>query len=193
MKKIIIFIFLNVLVFGLVGAKSRLEIRRELSSIAQDSVREKSKNEDVGEWKDIAIDVLFALLRKTEIYRGQQNLYVIDESEASLAIYPDGSIFINTGLFEYKQELHILEDKEVSCAMFPDGSVFISTGLFEYIDEILFLTLLTSENVRKAKNLNLEREAFLAPFIAFEVARFALDIDVNNFIANKKNIPPFSL
>ena len=162
MKKIIIFIFLNVLVFGLVGAKSRLEIRRELSSIAQDSVREKSKNEDVGEWKDIAIDVLFALLRKTEVYRD-------------------------------KQELHILEDKEVSCAMFPDGSVFISTGLFEYIDEILFLTLLTSENVRKAKNLNLEREAFLAPFIAFEVARFALDIDVNNFIANKKNIPPFSL
>ena len=162
MKKIIIFIFLNILVFGLVGAKSRLEIRRELSSIAQDSVREKSKNEDVGEWKDIAIDVLFALLRKTEVYRD-------------------------------KQELHILEDKEVSCAMFPDGSVFISTGLFEYIDEILFLTLLTSENVRKAKNLNFEREAFLAPFIAFEVARFALDIDVNNFIANKKNIPPFSL
>ena len=162
MKKIIIFIFLNVLVFGFAGAKSRLEIRRELSSIAQDSVREKSKNEDVGEWKDIAIDVLFALLRKTEVYRN-------------------------------KQELHILEDKEVSCAMFPDGSVFISTGLFEYIDEILFLTLLTSENVRKAKNLNLEREAFLAPFIAFEVARFALDIDVNNFIANKKNIPPFSL
>lgn len=162
MKKIIIFIFLNVLVFGFAGAKSRLEIRRELSSIAQDSVREKSKNEDVGEWKDIAIDVLFALLRKTEVYRD-------------------------------KQELHILEDKEVSCAMFPDGSVFISTGLFEYIDEILFLTLLTSENVRKAKNLNLEREAFLAPFIAFEVARFALDIDINNFIANKKNIPPFSL
>ena len=165
MKKtlIILFIFCNVISFSF-AAKSRLELRRELMSLARPAIETSLKNriklQDIGEWKDVASDVLFALLRKTEIYRGQQNLYVIDESEASLAIYPDGSIFINT-------------------------------GLFEYIDEKLFL--IVSENVRKAKNLNLEREAFLAPFIAFEVSRFALDVDLNNFIASGKNSPAFSL
>lgn len=165
MKKtlVILFIFFSFISFSF-ATKSRLELRRELISLARPTIEASLKNrikvQDIGEWKDVASDVLFTLLRKTEIYRDMQNLYVIDDAEASLAIYPDGSIFINT-------------------------------GLFEYIDEKLFLII--SENVRKAKNLNLEREAFLAPFIAFEVARFALDIDLNNFIASGKNTPAYSL
>ena len=164
MKKIIISLSILLFSFVTVGAETRLEIRRELVSLArptiEESLKHRLKNEDVGEWKDIVTDVLFTLLRKTEVYREKQNLYIIEDAEATCAVYPDGSIFINT-------------------------------GLFEYIDEKLFLII--SENVRKAKNLNLERELFLAPFIAFEVARFALDIDVNNFVTNGKNIPAFSL
>ena len=164
MKKIvIIFVFFCFISFSF-AAKSRLELRRELVSLAkattEESLKRRLKNEDVGEWKDIASDVLFALLRKTEVYRGEQKLYIVDDSE-------------------------------VSCAIYPDGSIFINSGLFEYIDEKLFLVI--SENIRKAKNLNLEREAFLAPFIAFEVSRFALDIDLNNFIASGKNSVPFLL
>ncbi len=165
MKKIffVLFIFFDIVSFSF-ASKSRLELRRELISLARptidESLKHKLKNDDVGDWKDIASNVLFSLLRKTEIYRGSQSLYIIEDTEASCVIYPDGSIFINT-------------------------------GLFEYIDEKLFLII--SENVRKAKNLNFEREAFLAPFIAFEVSRFALDVDLNNFIASGKNSPPFSL
>ncbi|MGP1437978.1 MAG: hypothetical protein ACTTKH_02775 [Treponema sp.] len=164
MKKIIILISFLIFSFGISGAASRLEIRNELSSLVenniQESLKHKLKSEDIGEWKDIINDVLFALLRKTEVYRDKQKLYIIEENEASCAIYPDGSIFINT-------------------------------GLLEYIDEKLFTAIY--ESVRKVKNLNFERELFLAPFVAFEVARFALDIDVGNFIANAKNVPAFSL
>lgn len=165
MKKIfvVLFIVFNFISYSF-ATKSRLELRRELISLArpttEESLKHRLKGEDVGEWKDIANDILFTLLRKTEVYRDKQNLHIIEDNEASLAIYPDGSIFINT-------------------------------GLFEYIDEKLFTSI--AENVRKAKNLNLEREEFLAPFIAFEVARFALDVDLNNFISRGKNSSPFLL
>jgi len=165
MKKIfvILFIVFNFISYSFAG-KSRVESRRELSSLArltiEESLKHRLKSEDVGEWKNIASDVLFALLRRTEVYRD-------------------------------KQYLHIIEDNEASCAIYPDARIFINSGLFEYIDEKLFISI--AENVRKAKNLNFEREAFLAPFIAFEVARFALDVDLNNFISRGKNVPPFLL
>ena len=167
MKKtpVFLFIFFFIFYFEIAGATtSRLELREELMSLAkptiEDALKNKIKSEDVGEWKDVAQDVLFALIRKTEVYRDVQNLYIIEDKEASSAIYPDGSIFINT-------------------------------GLFDYIDEKLFTYIF--ENVRKAKKLNTERETLLAPFLAFEVARFALDVDLNNFINNRKATPPFSL
>ena len=91
-----------------------------------------------------------------------------------------------TEVYRGQVKFKVYQNNEISISMFPDSSIYISSGLIEYIDEYIFLSL--SDNVRRAKNINATRQEYLAQFLSFEVARFALDIDVNNFEKNPKNL-----
>ncbi len=96
------------------------------------------------------------------------------------------SLIRRTELYRGHLNLTIYDENEASCKMHPDSSIFINTALLEYIDETLFLS--SAGNIRKIKNINIEKERYLAAFLAFEVARFALDIDVLNFISDSSKI-----
>ncbi len=97
------------------------------------------------------------------------------------------SLIRRTELYRGKVGVVVYEDDVVALSILPDFSVFISSGLLGYIDEAIFLSL--SDNLRRAKNINEERELYLSAFLAFEVARVALDIDVSKY----QNTPTLTL
>lgn len=75
----------------------------------------------------------------------------------------------------YRGELRLLAvaDATPIARAYPDGTLVVSTGLLDFIDASLFDEAASSP--RRMRNFDSEREAMLAPFIAFEAARFALD------------------
>jgi len=75
----------------------------------------------------------------------------------------------------YRDELRLLavNDATPIARGYPDGTIVVSTGLLDLIDASLFDEAASSP--RRMRNFDSEREAMLAPFIAFEAARFALD------------------
>jgi len=81
-----------------------------------------------------------------------------------------------TEVYRDTVSITVYEADEVDISILPNLAIFISSGLLGYIDEYIFLNL--SDNLRRAKNINDERTLFFSSFVAFEVARFALDIDV---------------
>ena len=89
------------------------------------------------------------------------------------------SLIRRTELYRGKVSVTVYEDDLVRLSVLPDLSVFISSGLLGYVDEAIFLSL--SDNLRRAKNINEERELYLSAFLAFELARFAVDLDVSKY------------
>lgn len=85
-----------------------------------------------------------------------------------------------TEIYRGKMRLIITSNNRNLCRIYPDGTTIISESLLDYIDTNLFMS--SQNNMRKIKNFNAERENYLAPIIAFEAARFALDLDVNHLL-----------
>ena len=152
-KFILIFAdFILFLALPLFANMSRLEMRERLLYAEHEEIEKMQASRlnkvEIGEWQEIIEDAIFALVRRSELYRGHIKIVVF-------------------------------QDRKVVCKIYPDLSVFISSGLLEYIDDFLFSSL--SDNLRRAKNINADREECLATFLSFGVSRFALDIDVEKY------------
>lgn len=155
MKVKCVFFFVALSLSSIFAYSNYLEARNSFMARMQESIEKKRENKllpkDIGEWQAIIDDTLFALFRRTEIFRGRLDLIVCKDDVALFEVY-------------------------------PNATIIISSGLLEYIDESIFFSI--SDSVRKAKNINLYRELYLASFLSFEVSRFALDIDVSNLLSN---------
>lgn len=71
--------------------------RKEALNIARAEVSGAS----LGEWKDIIDSSLFILFRRTELFRGQMRVLVIDNRSVTVKLYPDGTFVLSTGLLDY--------------------------------------------------------------------------------------------
>lgn len=71
--------------------------RLELLSLAQKEVPQGS----LGEWKNIIDSSLFLLFRRTELFRGQMRVLVIDSPFIEVKMYPEGTFVISTALLDY--------------------------------------------------------------------------------------------
>ena len=156
MKIKCVFFFVALSLSSIFANVSTLEVRNSIMAKLRDNIEKRRENKleakDIGAWHAIIEDVLFALFRRTEVFRGKLDLIICKDNEAVVEVY-------------------------------PNGTVIISSGLLEYIDESIFFSV--SDNVRKAKNINLYRELYLASFLSFEISRFALDVDAQNWVSNK--------
>lgn len=134
-----------------VSGISKIEKRRHLMSVFQNEIAEASRHEAE---PDAAGD-----------WRG------IIESALFMLIR-------RTEIYRGRMRLILTESEKAQCRIYPDGTITVSTAVLDYIDEKLFTV--SQNNTRKMKNFNAERENFIAAVIAFEAARFALDMDVNH-------------
>jgi hypothetical protein len=88
----------------------------------------------------------------------------------------DAALFLLIRTTEVSREpirVLVVNDESAIARMYPDGTFVASTGLFDYIDRTLFEEAAMSS--RRVRDFESERETMLAPFLAFEVARYALD------------------
>jgi len=158
MKIKFIFFFVALSLSSIFANVASLEARNSVMEKLQKDIEKRRENKleakEIGEWYTIIEDAIFALFRRTEVFRG-------------------------------KLELIICKDDGVVATVYPNGTIIISSGLLEYIDESIFFSI--ADNVRKAKNINLYRELYLASFLSFEASRFALDVDALNWASNKNN------
>jgi hypothetical protein len=73
----------------------------------------------------------------------------------------------------------VVDSPSVLVELFPDGTFAISTATLDYIDERVFEE--AGPSPRRMKSLDSEREALLAPFVAIEASRYALDLGYASF------------
>lgn len=88
----------------------------------------------------------------------------------------DASLFLlirKTEVYRGPIRIMAVSDDSAFARMYPDGTFVASTGLFDYIDRTIFEE--TAASSRRVRDFDVEREAMLVPFLATEVARFALD------------------
>ncbi len=83
----------------------------------------------------------------------------------------------------------VVKDDGVRAEFLPNDAFLVSSGLLDYADEALFERISTSS--RSARNSESERMAIIAPFLAPEVAHFALDHPFEAWIqSGMKNFAP---
>ncbi|HHU35947.1 MAG TPA: hypothetical protein GXZ47_01825 [Treponema sp.] len=95
-------------------------------------------------------------------------------------------LFRRTELFRGPLRIMIVEDATVFSRIYPEGIIVLSSGLLDYIDLQVFE--LTVNEPRRARDHANERERMLAPFLAYNAARFALDLDFRSFKRTAKEI-----
>ncbi|HNY17823.1 MAG TPA: hypothetical protein PKL75_10240 [Treponemataceae bacterium] len=84
------------------------------------------------------------------------------------------TLFRRTELYRGPMRAMVISSREIIARIYPEGTLVLSTGLFDSIDDAIFESAAASS--RRMKDISGEREARLVPFIAFEAARFALDL-----------------
>lgn len=88
----------------------------------------------------------------------------------------DASLFLlirKTEVYRGPVRVLVIGGDSSVARMYPDGTFVASTGLFDFIDRTLFEE--TAASSRRVRDFDSEREAMLAPILAPEIARFALD------------------
>lgn len=95
-------------------------------------------------------------------------------------------LFRHTELFRGPLRIMIIDDNAIFSRLYPEGIMIISTGLLDYIDLQVFE--LTVNDPRRARDYANERERMIMPFLAYNVARFALDLDFISFKHSVKEI-----
>lgn len=83
------------------------------------------------------------------------------------------ALFRKTELYRGPMRLIVVSSREIEVTLYPDGTLVVTTGLFDYADDRIFERDALSP--RRMRNLSAEREEIIAPFIALEAAKFALD------------------
>lgn len=83
------------------------------------------------------------------------------------------ALFRKTELFRGPMRLIAVSSREIGITLYPEGTLIVTTGLFDYADDRIFERDALSP--RRMRNISAEREELIAPFIAEEAARFALD------------------
>lgn len=82
-------------------------------------------------------------------------------------------LFRKTELYRGTLRILVVSDGEVRCDLFPGLTLRMSSALLDGIDEEMLALVASSPS--RGRNLDDLRERLVAPFIAFEAARFALD------------------
>ncbi len=88
-------------------------------------------------------------------------------------------LFRSTELYRGPVRVMVVDDTEIYSRFYPEGTMVLSTGLLDHIDFLVFE--LTVNSPRRARDHAGEREHQLAPFLAYNAARFALDSDFHSF------------
>lgn len=84
-----------------------------------------------------------------------------------------------TELYRGPIRVMVVNDPTVYSTLHPEGTMILSTGLLDYIDLQVFE--LSVNAPRRARDHAGERERLLAPYLAYNAARFALDYDFTAF------------
>jgi hypothetical protein len=84
------------------------------------------------------------------------------------------ALFRKTELHRGPMRLIVVSSREIEVTLYPDGTLLATTGLFDYADDLIFERDALSP--RRMRNISAEREEIIAPFIAYEAAKFALDL-----------------
>lgn len=97
-------------------------------------------------------------------------------------------LFRSTELYRGPVRIMVVDDTEVFSRFYPEGTMVLSTGLLDHIDYLVFE--LTVDSPRRARDHTGERERKLAPFLAYNAARFALDNDFRAFCRTAETTGP---
>ena len=93
-------------------------------------------------------------------------------------------LFRRTELYRGPMRAMVISSREIMARLYPEGTLVLSTGLFDSIDDAIFESAAAS--ARRMKDISGEREARLVPFIAFEAARFALDLPYRSWCHHRE-------
>jgi len=98
-------IFAFLVAFFPLSAMTDSELRKEMVDSSKKEILKLSQTEvtsgSLGEWTEIIDSSLFLLFRRTEIYRGQMRVLVINDPSVLVKLYPDNTFAISTGLLDY--------------------------------------------------------------------------------------------
>jgi len=87
------------------SAMTDSELRKEMVDASKKEILKLSRSEvssdSLGEWTEIIDSSLFLLFRRTEIYRGQMQVLVVNDPSVIVKLYPDNTFAISTGLLDY--------------------------------------------------------------------------------------------
>lgn len=96
-------------------------------------------------------------------------------------------IFRRTELYRGPLRVLVARNDAIVSRLYADGTFVLSTGLLDAIDADIFRA--AGESARRLRDFAAERESRLAPFIAPEAARFALDGAASSFARNPAGYP----
>lgn len=103
--KILATIFFFTSVLSSMPALTDTEARKEFTDVSRRELAEltvnAAKSDSLGEWTEIINSSLFLLFRRTELYRGQLQSLVVENSSIVSKLYPDGTFVLSTGLLDY--------------------------------------------------------------------------------------------
>lgn len=88
-------------------------------------------------------------------------------------------LFRSTELYRGPIRVMVVNDKNIFSTLYPEGTMILSTGLLDHIDLQVFQ--LSVNDPRRARDHTGERERKLAPYLAYNAARLALDNDFSAF------------
>jgi len=63
--------------------------------------RNEADSGSLGEWKDIIGASLFRLFRRTELFRGEMRVLVVETPSVFVRIHPEGTVVLSTALLDY--------------------------------------------------------------------------------------------
>jgi len=63
--------------------------------------RNEADSGSLGEWKDIIGASLFQLFRRTELFRGEMRVLVVENPSVLVRIHPEGTVVLSTALLDY--------------------------------------------------------------------------------------------
>ena len=88
-------------------------------------------------------------------------------------------LFRKTELYRGPVRVMVVDDQTIFSSLYPEGTLVVSTGLLDHVDLQVFE--LSVNDPRRARDHGGERERLLAPYLAYNAARFALDHDFVSF------------
>lgn len=186
------------------------ELRKEMVDASKKEILRLSQAEvtsdSLGEWTQIIDSSLFLLFRRTEIFRGQMRVLVINDPSVIVKLYPDNTFAISTGLLDYIDSSLLIStadssrrirnfdsEREAMLIPFlvPEAASFALDDSFKAYKRTVTSTEITpNQNSFSARIIPTEDEVFEADSISsiiFEIAGFDPSI-LNSWLLSLENL-----